>query len=767
MLKSKVFIKNLFSYLIVLLIPILCISIFLNTEMIDILRDEVIDSTTSALVQMNDVIDEYFTTFNNISSYIGTNKDIVHLISSDNIDEVPVYPYVTRAIGELEKYRSANPIISDIFIFFKDRNTVLSSRAKYDFSYFPYRIYILDDANVEFKGVLEGIDGETLMPITGVKTPNRRMDIISYFRAFPIDSPIPNSVLMINIDQRAIEDLMRNTLAQYNGSAYILDENSNVITSVNTGSSNNLEIQDVLPNLNGEDLVSSQIIGGEIVVSVRSNKTGWRYVNIIPSDKILKEVTYVKLKAIAILLLSFMLGFSIVYFFSKINYSHIRQLADLIQVHGSSAPNGPVDKGDNELEFINDSIMYYIDNNKALEERVHSQMPVIENSFFRKLLRGQIVSKQDVEDMLKFLNIECTNGYYSVLIVHLDNNIDLGLAHPQPIREMAKLAICDIVDRTIDDRYWRFIIEEDYGQLDIILGLSGESHKAKVELIKIAEDIRDVISKELNIIATIGVGGIYDELLILRRSYMQALKALEYKMVMGYGSIIPYDNICNRNIRKHCYSFEQENELLSYLRMGDYLNVQYMLDEIVSTMKNEPISLETIKCIYFDIINTAIKVADELDVDHNILNNVLPDLSEGTTLDEVYVCVCNFYREVCDIVNDAKNSSNIELRDSIVEYINENYSDPMLSVDSIADEFSKSSSYVSRFFKEQMGYSLTEYIHRVRLDRAKQLLADTDDTIAQIGEIVGYNSPHNFSRVFKRYEQVTPTQYRTSTNILT
>ena len=117
---------------------------------------------------MNDVIDGYFTTFNSISSYIATNKDIVHLLSADNIDEVPVYPYMTKAIEELEKYKSANPIIDDIFIFFRDQQTVLSNRSKYDFGYFPSMIYVLDDGNVMLREVLDHIEGEILMPLYGV-----------------------------------------------------------------------------------------------------------------------------------------------------------------------------------------------------------------------------------------------------------------------------------------------------------------------------------------------------------------------------------------------------------------------------------------------------------------------------------------------------------------------------------------------------------------------------------------------------------------------
>ena len=112
-----------------------------------------------------------------------------------------------------------------------------------------------------------------------------------------------------------------------------------------------------------------------------------------------------------------------------------------------------------------------------------------------------------------------------------------------------------------------------------------------------------------------------------------------------------------------------------------------------------------------------------------------------------YIHVCVILSEIYKIVNDAKNSSNIELRDNMIEFIQENYHDPMLSVESIADQFSLSTSYVSRFFKEQVGHSVTDYIHIVRLDRAKELLSNTDSTVSEIAEKVGYNSLHNFPEV--------------------
>ena len=88
--------------------------------------------------------------------------------------------------------------------------------------------------------------------------------------------------------------------------------------------------------------------------------------------------------------------------------------------------------------------------------------------------------------------------------------------------------------------------------------------------------------------------------------------------------------------------------------------------------------------------------------------------------------------------------------------------DKSLSAELLADEFSVSPSYLSRYFKEQTNLNFTDYVHSVRLSKAKELLTVTDFTVADIADKVGYNSIYNFTRVFKRYEDITPTDYRLS-----
>ncbi len=92
-------------------------------------------------------------------------------------------------------------------------------------------------------------------------------------------------------------------------------------------------------------------------------------------------------------------------------------------------------------------------------------------------------------------------------------------------------------------------------------------------------------------------------------------------------------------------------------------------------------------------------------------------------------------------------------------YINLNYSED-LSLSRISDFVFTNPSYLSRIFKETTGTELFSYINQVRISKARQLLADTDDLIIDIAVDCGFNNISHFNKVFKMHENMTPTQYR-------
>ena len=109
------------------------------------------------------------------------------------------------------------------------------------------------------------------------------------------------------------------------------------------------------------------------------------------------------------------------------------------------------------------------------------------------------------------------------------------------------------------------------------------------------------------------------------------------------------------------------------------------------------------------------------------------------------------------IMTETGEKANIN---SIVQYIDANFSDPELSLKKISDEFFFSPPYLSRIFKKAMNISPSKYIIQLRINKAKRMLQINQFKIANIAYACGYTSPYYFSLEFKRIVGMSPSKYK-------
>jgi len=118
---------------------------------------------------------------------------------------------------------------------------------------------------------------------------------------------------------------------------------------------------------------------------------------------------------------------------------------------------------------------------------------------------------------------------------------------------------------------------------------------------------------------------------------------------------------------------------------------------------------------------------------------------------------CYYILRLYDI--KIENPVQVNICHNAKNYI-DNYYRTDINLDTLANSFYISKYYFIRIFRENIGLSPMKYLLFVRLSAAKDLLANTDMTITEIAQAVGYISTSTFSRVFKNSENITPTEYR-------
>lgn len=112
-----------------------------------------------------------------------------------------------------------------------------------------------------------------------------------------------------------------------------------------------------------------------------------------------------------------------------------------------------------------------------------------------------------------------------------------------------------------------------------------------------------------------------------------------------------------------------------------------------------------------------------------------------------------------DKMNLLKQKYESSILESVLAYIDEHYEQD-IHLETLAQAYKISSRYLRKIFMEQVGFSAIEYITMLRIERAKDLLKNTQISISDIAMNVGYNSFQYFSMIFKKKTGVSPKDFR-------
>ncbi|WP_018757265.1 AraC family transcriptional regulator [Paenibacillus terrigena] len=109
--------------------------------------------------------------------------------------------------------------------------------------------------------------------------------------------------------------------------------------------------------------------------------------------------------------------------------------------------------------------------------------------------------------------------------------------------------------------------------------------------------------------------------------------------------------------------------------------------------------------------------------------------------------------------NHQKNTKSLIKLNALLDFIHLNYARKISGAD-IEQEFACNFDYMNRVFSQVTGHTITKYINQVRINHAKELLDATHLSIGEVGYLVGLEDPYYFSKVFKKYVGMSPSEYK-------
>lgn len=300
---------------------------------------------------------------------------------------------------------------------------------------------------------------------------------------------------------------------------------------------------------------------------------------------------------------------------------------------------------------------------------------------------------------------------------------------------------------------------------DSICGIvQGSEGNTDITLEEIIQETQQYAKRYMDISFCAAYSDLAENPLELNALYKQTDYLLQYSYVFGKGAIIN-SQLCRENMdNENCiYPESLERKLLAEVKCGNVENVQRLTEEIfdyIGTMRYE--NIQTCIMALANNLNTTLR---ELYNHKGVLvkfqfDQIYHLIAKADYLDELETHWKEYIESaLCALTQKKEEDKGQIFVMKIQAYVEENYSDPNLSSHSVGDYLGLSGKYVMKKFQDYTGGSLNDYIYKVRMRKAAQLLISSNTPISKIAEQVGIMNENYFYRLFKKAYGCTPREF--------
>ena len=749
--------KRLFySYIFIGVIPLLVLGAFFyyGNRMTE--RKELEKSNSAMLSQVLQKLD-YVTEKMNSAAYHFSGSEIEDQLNDvryerTEIDEGLVASQLmtySEIVGDTEN--DVKPIL-----YLRGDKSVYTMDGKIPYSEFEKDMNQYGDLNeASFFGTINSVKDDRSLKIGEEKQAGEESSIVYFLYPIPYMNNIPIATIGFGFGSDSLNELIK---TYYTADSAIYIFNERYLTLFQCGQENCSGLsRESLDNLaikyrrTGGKLVEERVDGGSFIIMREiSANSGLSVVSITDSKKFYQSGSEFASWYIFLIAVLFIGGILLSLVLSRSNYKPIQKLVQKIVDQDTMADQEQ--EGINEFEIITNKWTDVQNKNEELSALLNRQRPMVVASCLRRILKGKFKTSEEMEATLKSANINLSYRYNFVILLPIP--VEDSFEEDKNLRIMTVLA--GFMQPFI--HVYGLDMLKDNGIAVIVICGERTAGEKNVDIrLSVADHLCRELETRYEISIPFYIGRIYEDVMDINRSFLEsAAIASDYHM-LGNQKVILFEEIGyeEQNIQ---YPILEQALFIQCLKQANEEAALKALDNMIGEI--EPLkSFVITQCLCFDIINITIKTLDQLK-GFELKNVDLKKLITFKSLPEFREKMAGLTIEMCRQFAEFKDSRNNERKSEILDYVNCHYGDSSMGLESVADEFGVSSNYLSRFFKQETGCSFIQYVTMIRMDRARELLVNSNKQIKEIVAEIGYIDVANFVRKFKGYEGVTPGQYR-------
>ena len=716
---SRAFFRNIIYYFIPFLVVSVIAVVFLNKTFL-MLEEQ---NRSVMQIQMENILYELEDELA-VSKQIAEEMCIDSTLSRKNMLEYG--RFTVAGINRLQLYKLRLNMNPNMFLSYTEQQIATAEGTYMSSAYVERTLGLTEESQKLWYQMMQQTESFSSAVLEGNK--GGRYLLLLYY--YPESDYIEEKRIGFLFKEHEIVGSLQNAMQKLDGAAVLTWGNETFIRVNNLSKKNTEEEQLTLL----ENILNGRVDKEYTLLTSDANYFNMQMHVVLDNSVLLEELIRVEIQMVVVGMTTFVLLSLFIWAYGKYRY---RLLYEIKQLAASRNPELTADYDGNDYEIIR----------KVLEndfEKLKTQGEELEN--FRKEARKQmswlLLSSAPPEDidvvhLMQNYGIEDDGSYYCVLEFLIeDEKIDQEFL----VNDIPAILIYCV---TKTDKGYAFII-------GISLLDRDDNHKARIS---IAEKIQDRMFATGYDCRSVACGLVYEQLDQIHSSQQEALSVLQMmtSAEVKSGKILFFDEMAH--VTKHVPNITTEilEQFKGCLQKGKGGEAIVLLNKLMAPPKN--IAEDLLIYVRYKVIQILMDVMREMEITPDYMDELmhLIDLEGAEFEIQVNSIIKHLFTKM-----EKKSVDDLQ----ILRYIESNFDNSELSMNSVAEYFQISERSVSRIIKKSINKTYKEYLNELRLNKVCDLLVNTDMDIRLIVRAVGYYDVSSFNRLFKQTYGMTPMEFR-------
>lgn len=402
-----------------------------------------------------------------------------------------------------------------------------------------------------------------------------------------------------------------------------------------------------------------------------------------------------------------------------------------------------------------------IENRHQHERFVQKSIAEMEDALLYRLIHNFDHSQTEkIREELLHLNILIKSNRFQTAVIEFENREEKTL--PSENFAYLRTNIKFILKELLTHRGNHLIFNHSDNTILVVMEIesSGGCEEFNRYLFR---RISNITKKLPHFTVNMGVGSDHEGIDGITISYNEALLALQNKFIYGANKLFDYGLLSIREKSTEFFCSQMSKDLLLYIKSGNLSAIESALQELFEFIVKKEISFDNMLLICTGLVSICLSYITSIGKSINEVFekdfSPISDIKNQKSIQSLQIWLIEIFKKtIAHLNNPMTSKADIILKEAI-QYIKRNYSDSSLNVERIAQVLYHNSRYLRKIFQDKMGMTIVEYITTVRMEKAKQLIGESNMKYADIACMIGLSDKEYFSKCFKKHFGIPPSEY--------